>query len=317
MSGLVRLMTNSEPLLVESEALLWRPTARNLYVGTLMAACAWVMYLISRVDAWPWTCFLFLLLCLADVAEDQRPVAWSHWLPRGFVMLTVPYLLYRFAPGFWEHVLGWQETYAHWIWNWNEAFRRVPFNDGHLFRLFHPLWLTWLARWAYSFGFAMIVWVAVIRSFFARDAFKAIRYILSAHTLQLPLIITFYNTVLLQEVWYVLGEPDGMARGWSSASEMITTVRNCFPSMHVSIAFAIMLLARRERGRWFRLLMTLYAGSIIFATLYLEIHWVLDVLAGMLLGWLTVRLTDWLLARFWRREAAEPASTHTSLADVV
>lgn len=114
--GLVGVMPNpTEPLLHEPEGRLWQPTLRKLYLGGLLVACAWVIYLISRVDEWPWTCFLFLLLCLADVRIGQQPVAWSRWLPQGFVMLTIPYLLYRFAPGFWDHALSWQETYAHWI----------------------------------------------------------------------------------------------------------------------------------------------------------------------------------------------------------
>lgn len=313
MSGLAHLPDPGESLLPEGGGQPWHPTARKVYLGSLAVACAWVIYLISRVDAWPWTCFVFLLLCLWDVAEDQRPVTWSHWLPRGFVMLTIPYLLYRFAPAFWERALGWQETYVHWIWNWNDAFAAIPFNDAAIFRLWQPAWLTLLMRWSYSFGFAMIVWIAVIRSFFARDGYKALRYILSAHTLQLPLIVSFYNTVLLQEVWYVLGHSDGMARGWTSVAEMVTTVRNCFPSMHVSIAFAIMLLAWREKGRRFRWLMQFYGGSIIFATMYLEIHWILDVIAGMVLGWLTVRQTDWLLARLWRA----PVAAHNPAANVV
>lgn len=294
----------------------WVLSPQAVINGALAMGCAYVIYKISRVDDWSWPCWLFLLLVCADVKADQKEIPWSIWLPRGFVMLSVPYLLYRFAPGMWDNVLSWQESYVHWIYNWNDAFARIPLNDGWIFRLYHPMWLTWICRWAYSFGFAMIVWVAVIRCFFAKDGRKAIRYILSAHTLQLPLIISFYNTVMLQEVWYVLGEPDGMARSFGPG-ELVTVVRNCFPSMHTSIAFAILFLARREKGTFYSRLMTFYGGAIIFATLYLEIHWVLDVIGGILLGWAAVKLVDWLLARWWPEAPAVHAAPTGGLIETV
>ena len=36
----------------------------------------------------------------------------------------------------------------------------------------------------------------------------------------------------------------------------------------------------------------------------MEIHWIVDVIAGMLFAWGVVRLSDGLLARYWRETPA-------------
>jgi membrane-associated phospholipid phosphatase len=65
--------------------------------------------------------------------------------------------------------------------------------------------------------------------------------------------------------------------------------------MHTSISFAMLLLALRENDRIFKYMMVSYSSAIIFSTLYLQIHWVLDLVAGMVFAWLIVKLTDFLI----------------------
>jgi membrane-associated phospholipid phosphatase len=43
--------------------------------------------------------------------------------------------------------------------------------------------------------------------------------------------------------------------------------------------------------------MVVYATSIIVSTVYMEIHWLIDVAGGVLLGTAAVRLTDWVIER--------------------
>ena len=75
---------------------------------------------------------------------------------------------------------------------------------------------------------------------------------------------------------------------------------NCFPSMHTSVAYAILLLGLRERSRAFRWMMTVYATSIIISTMYMEVHWIVDVIGGIGLGHAAVILTD-RVTRRWER----------------
>jgi membrane-associated phospholipid phosphatase len=148
----------------------------------------------------------------------------------------------------------------------------------------------------------MVVWIAVVRSLIAFDAFKTARYALAAHVLQFPMIMPFYAAIRVDEVWSVLGHPDPLQRGWSDEVRLDLGA-NCFPSMHTSVAFAILLLALREKSRTYRVMMVTYATAIILSTMVMQVHWVVDVLAGLALGWAAVRLTDGILAGAKRRLA--------------
>ncbi|GIM47410.1 PAP2 family phosphoesterase [Collibacillus ludicampi] len=271
---------------------------RRFYLGLLAIVVVAIVIAISRVEAWVWYNWLFLAILMLDYKKDQREIDWSQFLPKGILLLGIPYLVYKYAPAFWYMVAKWEFHNVHHLWNWNGVFRKIPFNNGAIFRVYHPEWLTAFLRWVYRYGFALALWVAVIRSFLAKDGRKMLRYVLSGHTLQLPLIIPFYMTIMLQEVWYVSGDPDGMARNFTPEQADYYT-QNCFPSMHTSISVAVLLLALREKGKLFKWTMVTYCSLIVYSTLYLEIHWVLDVIGGIILGYVTVKLSDLLLGKIW------------------
>lgn len=71
-----------------------------------------------------------------------------------------------------------------------------------------------------------------------------------------------------------------------------TEVSNVFPSMHTSLSVTVAYMAWRTREavpRWWYLALPV-AASIVLATMYLGIHWIIDVLAGVALGVGSVRL---------------------------
>ncbi|BAU29257.1 PAP2 superfamily protein [Aneurinibacillus soli] len=259
-----------------------------------------VVWQISTVEHWIIFNWVFLALLLLDFRKDQKDIDLLAFLPKGVALLFCLYYVYQHAPKLWYFLASWETSNVKHFFNWNDTFRKIPFNNGAIFRLYQPEWFTIFMRWVYGYGFSLALWVSVIRSLMTRDLDKMLRYVLSSHTMQLPIIVPFYTLVMLQEVWYVLGEPDGMARGFTHAQAQLW-VMNCFPSMHTSVSFAILLLALREKGSIFRWVMATYCGLVIFSTLYLEIHWVLDVIAGMVLGYTTVKLVDFLYAFAARR----------------
>ncbi|TYP76357.1 phosphatase PAP2 family protein [Paenibacillus methanolicus] len=251
----------------------------------------------------------FLAAVVSDYREDRNEMTWRRFLPLGLPLLIVIGLLFQYAAPFWYWFV------AHWLdgghlWHWDDAFRAMPFNDGAIFRIVQPESFTWFMRWIYDYGFIMAWGAALLRSFLAKDALKMIRYTLSSHMLQLPFIVPFYMTILLNEVWFVLGEPDGMARNLAGA-ELLSTVRNCFPSMHTSVSFAVLLLALRERGRLYKWIMVSYCSLVIYSTLYLTIHWVLDVIGGLALGAFTVMAVDKLMDRAERSASKRRSAGQT------
>ena len=67
--------------------------------------------------------------------------------------------------------------------------------------------------------------------------------------------------------------------------------RDAFPSGHTAIALTVIVLARRFDRRLFLLFFPFVFG-LIFATVYLRYHYVVDVLAGIVLTALTFLLGD-------------------------
>jgi len=278
-------------------------TLRKLSMPLLILATAVVMLGIFQVQSWGWTCLVVLGLALIGVRKDSKDISWARFMPVGFVTLLVFYMIYKYAGPLWSTVVGWQTDNIKHYFQWNELFNSIPFNDAAWLRVWQPDWLTGYMQWVYLNGFTLSYWICVIRAFFTKDVKKLALYSLGGYLLQVPLILPFYNTILLQEIWYVQGVPDMLARDLTPA-EQYTTAWNCFPSMHTSIAFAAIVLAMREKSRWFRWLIGIYCGSIILSTMYLKIHWVIDVLGGMAFAYGCVKLADLIVkAKFFEKFA--------------
>jgi membrane-associated phospholipid phosphatase len=272
----------------------------------LLVATALVLYGITRVQDWGVSCIALILLTLIGVKEDQTDIPWKKFLPIGFLALFFPYAMYSWAGPFWSMVTAWQTESLQHYFQWNDLFASIPFNDAEWIRFYTPEWLVRAVGWVYWYGFTLSFWACMIRSFFTKNAKKMLHYALAGFVLQTPLILPFYNTILLEEVWYVYGQPDMLSPWYRTLGDDAPSwVLNCFPSMHTSIAFAMLLLARREKSRSFRWIMTTYCSLIIFSTLYLKIHWVLDVIAGMLFAYGVVKLSDLVMhllsVQVWRK----------------
>ena len=188
--------------------------------------------------------YSYLLLGAAfwGLQRDRLPISWKSFLWFGIPLVLFPILMWKYFPPIWNDVVYWQlGTRAHLL-DLDNLFKSIPGNNGWMFRVIQTPWLTSYFRWIYANGFTLPVLIPVFRSFLAKDYLKMIRYSLSAHVLQFVLIFPFYLTIHVNEVWYVLGQPDGMARHLTAADAAVVVV-NCFPSMHTSIAFAMLLLA--------------------------------------------------------------------------
>ncbi|AKN32800.1 phosphoesterase [Clostridium carboxidivorans P7] len=239
--------------------------------------------------------YLFLLAFASFTAySDMRKDV--KWIP--FLILCIPFLMfisYINVHGyeFWGKMLSWQIS-RNIVVDLNPIFSKIPFNDAGFARVYMPETLTWILRMVYNNGFVLPVLLPLYRAAISKDFKKMIRYALGGHVLQVFLITPFYLTFHLQEVWYVLGHPDGLNRHLSPQAAAGVAL-NCFPSMHTSIAFAMFLLVIREKNKLFKYLWGFFCLSVIFSTMYLEIHWVIDVLGGLLLAYCNVKLVDFIL----------------------
>jgi len=261
-----------------------------------MQICLLAVVVFFIVAPYPSAHYSYLLLVVAfwGLQRDRLTISWKHFLWLGIPLVLFPILMWQYFPPFWNEVVYWQLGTRTHLLDLDAFFKAIPGNNGWMFRVIQTPWLTSYFRWIYANGFTLPVLIPVFRSFLSKDSLKMIRYSLSSHVLQFILIFPFYLSIHVNEVWYVLGQPDGMARNLSAANAAVVVV-NCFPSMHTSIAFAMLLLAWREKDQLFRWVWTLFCLSIIYSTLYLEIHWVTDVIAGIVLALVAVKLGDWII----------------------
>lgn len=84
----------------------------------------------------------------------------------------------------------------------------------------------------------------------------------------------------------------------------INTNTNVFPSLHTSLAVTVTLMAHRTRRAypaWFPIA-TVLAVGVVISTMYLGIHWATDVVAGVILALVAVRVGVYMEAqRPWER----------------
>ncbi|CAG7641252.1 phosphatase PAP2 family protein [Paenibacillus allorhizosphaerae] len=265
----------------------------------------WVMYgilvsiflvwRIGEVGGWTVECWILLLICLMGIRKDQIDIEWSRFFVLGIPLLGIFYYFYGSGNGLWWKIANWMFENNRHPWTWDDFMNSIPYNDAAWARAFHSPLLDSIMVWIYNFGFVLSLWICIVRSYWTRSVKKMLSYALSGHLLQFPLILPFYNLILLREVWWVKGQPDLLGRVFATENDMLVNVMNCFPSMHTSISFAMLLLALREKDNIFKYMMVAYCASIIFSTMYLQIHWVLDVLAGMAFAYGVVKLADLVL----------------------
>lgn len=264
---------------------------KKYYMPIFIVATVIVLIAILRVQNWGLASLLVLAVALIGTNKDAKQISWERFLPAGFITLFIFYLIFQYGNPMWHQVVGWQFENVRHRFEWNDWFNSIPYNDAAFMRVWQPALLKDYMQWVYMNGFTLSYWICVIRAFFTKDVRKLALYSMAGYLLQVPLILPFYNTILLQEVWFVQGTPDLLERGLTG-TEAFTTAWNCFPSMHTSIAFAAILLSFREKSPWFRWVIGIYGWSIIISTLYLQVHWVIDMFAGMLFAYGMVKLAD-------------------------
>ena len=93
---------------------------------------------------------------------------------------------------------------------------------------------------------------------------------------------------------FAIGVEGLLYSSWPQSQLLTSQVNantNVFPSLHASLSATVVLMAYRTRDRYPRwlLLSVPIAASVAVSTMYLGIHWAIDVLAGLLLALVSVR----------------------------
>ncbi|ELZ06700.1 phosphatase PAP2 family protein [Natrialba aegyptia] len=141
----------------------------------------------------------------------------------------------------------------------------------------------------YMFGFPFLVVTAPIL-YFLLPSQRHLKELLIAYLLNYFLGAICYTLFIAYGPRNHLSTVDGLMYDFYPSTQDLTGAvsanTDVFPSLHTSLAVVVLVFAwrsRREYPRWFPIAAFVTAG-VVFSTMYLGIHWLLDVVAGAALG---------------------------------
>lgn len=166
---------------------------------------------------------------------------------------------------------------------------------GQLQALF-PAEAVWYFSFVYVFGFAFLLIFPII-AYLLLPTQRYLKELLVAYIINYSAGTVFYTLFIAYGPRRAL--PDVVAQPMfeqfpeiMTLTAAINTSSNVFPSLHASLAITVMLLAWRTREQYPRWLWVcaVFVVSIVISTMYLGIHWLIDVLAGVVLAFASVYL---------------------------
>lgn len=117
-----------------------------------------------------------------------------------------------------------------------------------------------------------------------KKAMKTFAYcLMGIYAIALP----FYLFVPVTNVYTYYGLTSALDTAIPTVEQFFyttTTNNNCFPSLHVAMCLLIAKTASFTRNKRFIYLTYFCAIGVICAVIYLAIHWITDVIGGLLLG---------------------------------
>ncbi len=156
----------------------------------------------------------------------------------------------------------------------------------------------------YIYGYVFLLVFPVI-AYFALSDTRSLRELLSAYTLNYTLGLVLYTFIIAYGPRNVMPELvdallyDTYPR-YQHLTREVNRNTNVFPSLHTSLAATVTFMAYRTRDdypKWFALALVL-GISVAISTMYLGIHWVIDVIAGIGLAYVSVVLSKHLVGRW-------------------
>ncbi len=104
------------------------------------------------------------------------------------------------------------------------------------------------------------------------------------------LVLPFYIFFPVHEVWFYKSNNVAFFAplGYPYISmdyRNMSGIDNCFPSFHTSMAVTMIILAYHSKIKPLYYLTLIFSVLTIISTIYLGIHWLTDVAAGIFVGW--------------------------------
>ncbi|OIB57025.1 phosphatase PAP2 family protein [Natrialba sp. SSL1] len=165
---------------------------------------------------------------------------------------------------------------------------------------------------AYVYVYAFVLIFPIV-AYVTLSNTVVLRQLLTAYSLNYVIGLAFYLLVIAYGPRNVMIEGMDATHLYYANPEYIhltTEVnqnRNVFPSLHTSLSATVAIFAYMTRDQyraWFPVAVGL-ATSVIISTMYLGIHWAIDVVAGLVLAAVCVVLAKHLVGRWSLSTAVE------------
>lgn len=161
----------------------------------------------------------------------------------------------------------------------------------------------------YVYGYVVLL-VFPVLAYLALDYPRPLRTLLVAYSLNYVIGLVFYLLIIaygprnlvpdLVDPLLYTAFPE-----YQTLTRQVNRSINVFPSLHTSLSVTVMFMAWRTREtypRWAAIALPLGA-SVVISTMYLGIHWAIDVIAGIILGVVAVYLAVAIVTRFGEQTA--------------
>ncbi|WP_157800870.1 phosphatase PAP2 family protein [Bacillus solitudinis] len=206
--------------------------------------------------------------------------------------------------------LMWEHSNPNGLFGWklsiDPLLHAIPFNDGMWLRQLATPILDRFFVYIYIHGFVFCLLALCMYYLLTGQPKKILLAMFAGHFLQYLFILPFHFWVDGHQVWWIqnlwLGTSftDPIVGHRTITDPIIPSLNHVFPSMHTSIATVTILLALRETSKPIRHFFTILNVGIIIATVYLGIHWVIDIFGGILFGYFTLKVADKIMAMDWK-----------------
>ncbi|MNW34967.1 undecaprenyl pyrophosphate phosphatase [compost metagenome] len=153
---------------------------------------------------------------------------------------------------------------------------------------FHSDWITTISSFFYLVVFQALILSSLI-IFAGERRLQFLKATCCAVMINYLIAIPFYLLIPVNEVWSFA--PSGASLYMLEAFPEFNTlyrplsgINNCFPSLHTSISVTVAILAVRSGNRIWAAIAVSSAAIIVFSIFYLGIHWLIDMLGGLILA---------------------------------
>ncbi len=190
-----------------------------------------------------------------------------------------------------------------WIVDWNLTWTIYDIEGGLIvwIQSFATPEATAYFSFIYIYGYVFLL-VFPLVAYFALAETRPIRELLTAYTLNYALGLICYILIIAYGPRNLMPElVDGLLYDayprYQYLTRQVNRNTNVFPSLHTSLAVTVALMAYRTRAvypRWLPVA-ALLAVSVAISTMYLGIHWAIDVVAGIVLAYVSVGLASILV----------------------